>query len=273
MIRTKGGTYFRKIELFDLPETKGNQIADTTAQAVMASGKPELSVDELTQCRFGFPVFRNGEIISIAVCETKSMNEIGGVIELWQPVGRYEEVRLTSGAFGKLERFQNVSCFVRFEKGSGLPGQVWASGRSMIHDDLSNHPAFLRAAGASADSLQIAIGIPIIGDDFVAALVMISPGVTPLARGFEIWSAEENGFRLIQATYPDLDVDLRLKVGEIFEPLEGLPGLASEHGGMTTTENDRFLYAGRNSSTGMDSALSIPTYHGDRLDSVTTLLF
>jgi hypothetical protein len=95
MIRTKGGTYFRKIELFDLPENKSNHISDKTAQAVLASGKPELSVDELTQCRFGFPVFRNGEIISIAVCETKSMNEIGGVIELWQPVGRYDEVRLT----------------------------------------------------------------------------------------------------------------------------------------------------------------------------------
>jgi hypothetical protein len=143
----------------------------------------------------------------------------------------------------------------------------------MIHDDLSNHPAFLRAAGASADSLQTAIGIPIISDDFVAALVMISPRVTPLARGFEIWASEENGFRLVQAVYPDLDAELHLKVGVFFDTMEDLPSLACEHGGMTTTENERFLYAGRSACTGMDSALSIPTYHGNRLDSVTTLLF
>jgi hypothetical protein len=273
MIRTKGGAYFRKIKLFDLPETNGNHLDDITAQSVLATGKPQLSVDEFTQCQFAFPVFRNGKIISIAVCETSSMNDSGGVVELWQPVGQYDEVRLISGSYGKLERFQNVSSFVRFEKGSGLPGQVWAGGRSVIHDELSNHPGFLRAAGASADSLQTALGIPIIGDEFVGTLVLISPRCSPLAKGFEIWSAENNGFRLTQAAYLDLNVELQLKVGDCLDALEGLAGLASEHSGMTTTENDRFLYAGRNASTGMDSALSIPTYHGDRLDSVTTLLF
>jgi len=41
---------------------------------------------------------------------------------------------------------------VRFEKGSGLPGQVWQDRRGVIHDELATHPGFLRAAGASAEN-------------------------------------------------------------------------------------------------------------------------
>ncbi len=110
-----------------------------------------------------------------------------GVLEIWKPVGRYAELGLVDGYFGALERFHNVSSFVRFERGMGLPGQAWERGYSVIHKNLPNHPGFLRAAGASAESLESAVGIPISGDEFIATVVLINSSDMPIARGMQSW--------------------------------------------------------------------------------------
>ena len=132
------------------------------------------------------PVICGAKCTSVVVLALRP-SESFGVLEIWKPVGRYAELGLVDGYFGSLERFQNVSSFVRFECGMGLPGQAWESGCSVIHDDLPNHPGFLRAAGASAEALASAVGIPVCGDEFIATVVLINSSDMPIARFMQSW--------------------------------------------------------------------------------------
>ena len=195
-----------------------------------------------------------------------------GVFEIWTPVGEYDELGLSQGYFGELARFKNVSTFVRFEKGSGLPGQVWDRGQSVIHSDLSNHPGFLRAAGASADSLGTAIGIPVAGSDFVASILLISSDATPIAKGFEVWKATEEGFTLDSASYHDASI--AVEVGAKLSSSDGLPGLTQELGRAVLIDDASCLAIGRpDVGDKLTYGLAIPCYASNKLDSVTTVLF
>tara|TARA_R110002049_G_scaffold4601_5_gene32342 strand:+ start:480366 stop:481232 length:867 start_codon:yes stop_codon:yes gene_type:complete len=256
----------------------GESPLDVVAVTVAESGKPKVHSgiqvlgDEVVA--FGIPVYRDGRVVSVVVVAAKMTNDLLGVFEVWTPVGTYEEVRLTDGYFAGLERFQNVSSFIRFEKGLGLPGQVWETQRSTIHDNLPNHPGFLRSAGASAEDLQVAIGIPVAAEELIGVAVLMSAMSTPMAQGFEVWQSSSEGFRLDQASYSGLSLDLQLTVGTKLSANSGLPGLAAEHGGASTTENETFLYAGRSGNPeGLAGALAIPFYQQDKLTSVTALLF
>jgi hypothetical protein len=199
-----------------------------------------------------------------------------GVFEVWEPVGIHDEVRLAKGYYASLERFQNVSTFVRFEKGSGLPGTVWDRHRAVVHNDLPNHPGFLRAAGASAEALTTAVGIPIFDDEFVASVVLISSAKSPLARGVEIWAADHDGFVLIEGAYPGLAERFALTAGARLCGDSGLPGLAAARGGAAVTDSPACYAAGRSSESGpMEGhrGLALPCYDGSVLTSVVVLLF
>ena len=199
-----------------------------------------------------------------------------GVFEVWKPVPPHEELALAHGSYGLMERFAGVSRFVRFEKGNGLPGQVWDQNLPVVHDDLSHHPGFLRAAGASADILQTAIGLPIqAGGEFYAAMLMISSTTSPLARGFEVWRADDEGYGLVTSAYHGLGESYCL--ADQARATEGsLADLVALRGTAVLTEEPEQLMAGRDvaaASPGPTAALAIPFYDGDVLRSVATLLF
>ncbi|MDA8744587.1 GAF domain-containing protein [Rubripirellula amarantea] len=226
------------------------------------------------------PVHRGGQVFSVAVIALKPVSFGAGVFELWEPIGPYEEVALRGGYFAHLERFSNVSSFIRFERGSGLPGQAWASGQAVIHDDLPNHPGFLRAAGASAGLLETAIALPVLDDDVLMTIVvLISSKATPIARGYEVWNVLADKFVMEGAAYQGLDASLQLPRDTELSLNAGLPGLALEHGGATISTNAQALLAGRQCDEGTDvsetinGGLAIPTYKGETLSSVTTLMF
>lgn len=252
---------------------------DSIAIGSVRSGVPEthcsvaLTSDD-SAAVMSIPIYRGGRIVSLVVIVAKTSEDFVGVFETWTPVGIYEELNLSGGYFAGLERFQNVSSFIRFEKGLGLPGQVWQDQKGIIHNNLSTHPGFLRAAGASAESLQMAIGIPVAADELIGVAVLIGAAATPIARGFEVWTAGTDGFSLDQASYCGLSPELQLEIGTKLSTNGGLPGLAAEHGGASTTENKAFLYAGRSqSSPDLTGALAIPFYQDEILTSVTALLF
>ena len=229
------------------------------------------------------PIYRESKIINVVVMTIQPKSIGAGVFEIWEPVAPYDEVKLRSGYYAHLERFSNVSSFVRFERGSGLPGQVWDSKQAVIHDDLPSHLGFLRAAGASAGLLQTAVGIPVMdNDELKSVAVLISSAATPIAKGYEVWNASENGFSLEGAAYQNLDPALQIQPGTHVDLHVGLPGLAAVHEGATTTENQAILMAGRQSEAeqkqtegtdGLIAGLAVPAYHGGKLTSVMTLLF
>ncbi len=141
------------------------------------------------------PIFRGATCTSVVILAMKS-SAAAGVLEIWKPASRYAELRWADGYYGSLERFQNVSSFVRFERGMGLPGQVWDLNHSVIHDDLANHPGFLRAAGASADALSSAVGIPVSSEQFIATVVLINSRELPIVRGMQAWIVNGGSFEL-----------------------------------------------------------------------------
>lgn len=283
-------SFLTDVRVYDVDES--GQLAFATQAAIeqlalasVQSRCAEISDDaavtlEDSAAAIAIPTIRNDRVVSVAVLSSKSIrpdhDDVVGVFEVWKPVGEFEELALSKGYFGRMERFQNVSSFVRFEKGTGLPGQVWQKRTSVIHDDLSNHPGFLRAAGASAELLATAIGLPVAGTDFQGTALLISSTVSPLARAFEVWQAEENGFRLLDASYAGFEEELVLLPDTEWPLDSGLPGLAAESGTAVLSEEPTVLYAGRNHETKLPDSgtgLAIPFFEGDKLTSVTTLLF
>ncbi|WP_413433344.1 GAF domain-containing protein [Crateriforma spongiae] len=199
-----------------------------------------------------------------------------GVFEVWEPVGPYEEVALSGGYYGKMERFENVSSFVRFERGTGLPGQVWEKLTAVIHDDLGNHPGFLRAAGASADLLQTAVGIPVVDQDFVSSVVLISSHRSPIFRGVEVWQAASDGFDLLGGAYADFPDSMRLNPPVRIATDEGWPKLLSDAKAAVSSLDAGVIYPGRDvgASEGLpDSAIAIPRFDGQALHSFIVLMF
>lgn len=251
----------------------------TLAAKSVATGTAELlTPDASDNLGFGaavaIPVYKAGNVVSIAVMAIEPKSVGAGVFELWEPVGVYEEVRLRAGYFAHLERFSNVSSFVRFEKGSGLPGQAWAGAKGIIHDDLANHPGFLRAAGASAGLLQTAIGIPVISSSLKSVAVLISSDANPLAKGYEIWVRDGDEFTLDSCAYQGVSEAARLTAGTKLSSAQGLPGQALSSESAVSVEPGIELAAGRDSSEDdFAGGLAIPFFDGDQLTSVTTLLF
>jgi len=231
---------------------------------------------ELVAAVLAFPIYRNGEIVSVVTLAASRNENALGVFEIWEPMGPYAEVGLAYGYYSRLERFQNVSSFIRFEKGAGLPGAVWANRRAAVQNDLPNHPGFLRAAGANAEDLTSAVGIPIFDDDFVASVVLISSAKSPLARGIEIWTYDGESFTLAEGTYPSLPVNIALTDGTRIESEAGLPGLALRHGGACVSSDPEVYAAGREIPAVLMAhrcGLALPYYDGADLTSVVVLLF
>lgn len=245
---------------------------------VIESADPQ---DDSAIAALCFPVFKNDEIVSLVVMlATKQLpqelgiDELVGVFEIWCPEPPHEEVALSAGYFGKMERFSNVSSFVRFERGTGLPGQVWEKRQAVIHDDLSNHPGFLRAAGASADLLQTAVGIPIFGTDFIASVLLISSDRTPIARGFEVWHRAEDSFELLGSSHVEFDEAFsatpRSDAGKQWA------SKIEEAGGAVMVTDPATLACGRDVPADgcvPSSGLAIPQFSGDAIDSFLVLLF
>ena len=250
-----------------------NETLDALAAEAVLCGNAVLSEDDRTLgAAVAIPVFRENEIVSVVAMATAGAPEMTGVFEIWSPIGEYDELGLSQGYFGDLGRFKNVSSFVRFEKGSGLPGQVWDLHQSVIHDNLSSHPGFLRAAGASAGKLSTAIGISVAGSEFVSAVLLISSDATPIAKGFEVWEATEKGFTLCSAAYHDKSIAREL--GTTLSVTEGVPGLTHTLGRAVLSDDAACLSAGRPTTENkLSIGLGIPCFKSKTLASVTTVLF
>ncbi|WP_372895987.1 hypothetical protein [Stieleria sp.] len=251
-------------------------VADRAIAASLETGLPTIKqsvegeADAVAMC---VPIYRSEEIASVIVWVGSASDETVGVMEIWQPISEFDDLNLTQGYYGPLDRFQNVSSFVRFEKGMGLPGQVWRNLSFVIHDNLPSHPGFLRAAGASAESLQVAIGLPVFGEDFLATAVLISSDSAPIARGYEVWRCAEDHLLLESRAYQRLEQSLMYEVDQTV-PLEGsLPGLAYTSGVATISEDPDIVYSGRPFRGGLPcKGVAIPFFEQDRMTNILTLL-
>ncbi|MCA9138927.1 MAG: hypothetical protein KDB00_19280, partial [Planctomycetales bacterium] len=262
------------------PPVTDNPLLDRVINATFETGLPVIKQsvgDEADAVAMCIPVYRCGQIISVVIMVGSPSggddSSRVGVMEIWQPIGPYDELSLTQGYFGGLDRFQNVSSFVRFEKGSGLPGQVWRNLSFVVHDNLPSHPGFLRAAGASAESLQVAVGMPIFGDHFLASALLISSDAAPIARGYEVWRCADDHFKLESHAYQRPEKTLVFE-GDATVPIQGtLPGLALDRGVACISEDPEIVYSGRPFPDGKECrGVAIPFYEEERVTNILTLL-
>jgi hypothetical protein len=273
VIATKPKTYLTEVIVHDAADIESLAAGDAGIASCISTKSPRLVSIEGQPERLLLPVFNGSELLSVVSLQIGTGNDLVGVTEIWEPVGPYEEVKLTAGSFGPLERFQNVSSFVRFEKGNGLPGQVWETTQSVIHDELANHPGFLRAAGASAGSLETAIGIPVFSDRFVATVVLIGSVNAPIANACEVWARVDERYELQSARYQACENQTRFEVGQSMGFDAGLFGLVNEHRGAAISTNKDTLLAERSDWQEIALGLAIPSYVDGKVTSVTKLLF
>jgi len=111
----------------------------------------------------------------------------GGTFEVWHVDPEREQLRLSSGYFGKWDEFRRITASTRFTKGSGLPGRVWFTEQPVLFEDLGESKAFLRAEAAQSIGLQFGIGLPVHYASGMGVVVLLSSISTPLAHSIDIW--------------------------------------------------------------------------------------
>jgi two-component system sensor histidine kinase/response regulator len=94
--------------------------------------------------------------------------------ELWLPdlqSGRLRLKTMNSAAIAGGSEFHQESLSAAYAPGEGLPGGVWASGKSVWIQDLSNDPQFSRSSSAVQNGLKSGFAFPIlIGDELLGVV-------------------------------------------------------------------------------------------------------
>ncbi|XGV96885.1 MAG: ATP-binding protein [Leptolyngbya sp. BL-A-14] len=106
------------------------------------------------------------------VCEATQW-EFG---EAWVPNTDRTVVECSPAWYSKTERltaFRQQSESFTFPPGVGLPGRIWASKRTEWHQDVSQETTtYLRANAAMAAGLKATLGIPLLANDDVIAILI-----------------------------------------------------------------------------------------------------
>ncbi len=74
---------------------------------------------------------------------------------------------------GDLEAYWEEAREARVERGHGLVGRVWESGRSEWLEKVSGHSGFLRSDQAEAPGLETALGVPCLSGNTVAGVLVV----------------------------------------------------------------------------------------------------
>lgn len=158
-------------------------------------------------CGVALPLFRGAELAAVVVFFCGDDREHVGAIEVWHAPRASFEMGLVDGYYGSAEVFEWTARHINFMKGSGLPGQVWASGMPVVMETLKG-PRFLRWEEAAQAGITRGVGIPCTGTaDGEFVMTFLSALNTPIAERFEIWVAD--GERLaFQAGYCERRADL-----------------------------------------------------------------
>lgn len=94
--------------------------------------------------------------------------------EAWIPSSDRKYLERSSSWYGKdqsLRNFHEASAAFTFSPNVGLPGRVWASKKPLCIPDVTLDPNFLRAALAKEVGLHTVVGIPIIADHEIVAVI------------------------------------------------------------------------------------------------------
>jgi|GEM_PF-5685454 len=224
----------------------------------------------------GLPVIKTKQIVGCTVlavtCSTDSM----GAFEIWQRDER-DELGLNGAVFSGLSRFASISKHVRFPRGSGLPGQSWEDSEAKLITGLGSSPNFMRAAGARAGGLDIGIALPFFTTehDLNSVVLLLSAGVSPISRVFEIWDVSGDTATIRKAA-GDTESATFVEVSDVeYQSGEGIVGKVWETG-LPMVSDDLATVApkrlGSLMADGFSSVIAMPVTVGNRVESVFVML-
>ncbi|MBD2075204.1 PAS domain S-box protein [Phormidium sp. FACHB-592] len=115
----------------------------------------------------------------------------------------------------RLNEFRQSSEGFTFPPGKGLPGRVWVSKRTEWHQDVSLESTYLRAEAATTAGLKATLGIPLIANNDVIAILV-----------FYMFEARQEDQRLIDLIAASTELGLFIQRKQAEE--EMLKSLAKE---------------------------------------------
>ena len=154
------------------------------------------------------------------------------VTEIWAPSADGTQLELSTGLYGPLSEFRDVSKKTRFAYDEGLPGKAWASGHPIVLKNLTNS-YFLRGEAAEAAGLTCAVALPIFsGDALIAVMVLFCGDDREHIGAVEVWNAPAGSIEmgLVDGYYGTADVFEWYSRHTKFMCGIGLPGQVWESG-------------------------------------------
>ncbi|MEW4455905.1 hypothetical protein AB1L30_24770 [Bremerella sp. JC817] len=218
------------------------------------------------------PLLLTGEAAGAVLFTVHTPPECKIAIEIWTRTER-DELGLHQSVYRGLERFERISPYVKFPRGSGLPGETWDDRKSRIIARLDQSKAFMRAAGAREEGLRYGLGIPVMATEHEldSVLVILSTVDFPFQQAMETWvpNADQTELSRVQTSYAE-----GIKPSERDQVAygEGLIGqcFASRIPQLTTSA-DEDASLGPIFDQGARFALALPVFNGDRLVQIVTL--
>ncbi len=153
------------------------------------------------------PTYDHGRVCAVLLLYLRGGAGVRAAVELWAGRSGQHELGTVSAYYADLARFGNISQYVNFPMGSGLPGKVWQTGRPQVMEQLAQSPEFLRSTGAENEGLTNGFGLPIIrGLELRGVLLTLDSQVTSFADTYEVWEPAMAGhaaaMQRTQTIYP-----------------------------------------------------------------------
>lgn len=187
-----------------------------------------------------------------------------GAIEVWCEDVELGCLKLSEGYYGDLARFETLSRSIQFQKGVGLPGEVFSKEEPKLIPDITvDSSAFLRAKYAKEAGISAGVGIPFFGEgEKNAVLTFLSSQATPIARRFEVWKPADSE--------EILEFTGGIAGGETISEPAGMESVIAK-GAHTIGAAWQFglpLIATGEKADGHESLLVIPVIHEGKLNSI-----
>lgn len=195
-------------------------------------------------------------------------------IEVWVPRGHV--LVQSSGVYADRE-LARVSARSTFRRGEGLPGAAWSVERPLVWHDLGVH--FVRAEQARAAGVDVALALPVFGDDALTAVIVFLMSQAHGSPGcIEIWEASTD-LRVLShggghyrgcAEFEKFSQLIQFPFGA------GLPGGTFSAGRPVVMHDVRhsatFIRAGLAARCGLRFGVGLPFRRGRSVQYVVTLL-
>jgi hypothetical protein len=164
----------------------------------------------------GFPIVSGDRFIASVVIYLTSNPRSGGCLEIWNVDEARSVLRHAGGHYVACADLERISHLLQFQRGVGLPGQVWRRGVPVLMPNIARESSFIRSSVAQQIALERGLGIPIgDGRDVSQVLTMLARVDEPFLRSAEIWRLSARDATLVGAAGSSMPPETTIMLGEM----------------------------------------------------------